>query len=58
MNCLGIGVLIALCYYGELVLVVILISVLLAFVLAPVVDLLQFLRLPRAAAVFIAVVCS
>jgi predicted PurR-regulated permease PerM len=55
MNLIGIGVLVALCYYGELVLVVILISVLLAFVLAPIVDLLQFFRLPRAAAALIAV---
>jgi predicted PurR-regulated permease PerM len=55
MNFIGIGVIGALCYYGELVLVVILISVLLAFVLAPVVDLLQWFRLPRGAAAFLAV---
>jgi len=55
LNFLGIAALIALCYYGELVLVVLLISVLLAFVLAPVVDLLQFLRLPRGAATLAAV---
>jgi len=55
MNFLGVGLLIALCYYGELVLVVILISVLLAFALAPLVDLLQLLRLPRGLATFAAV---
>jgi hypothetical protein len=35
MNFIGIGTIILLCYYGELVLAVMLISVLLAFVLAP-----------------------
>jgi predicted PurR-regulated permease PerM len=48
LNIIGIGVLLALCYYGELVLAVVLVSVLLAFILAPVVDFLAYLRLPRA----------
>jgi predicted PurR-regulated permease PerM len=55
MNFIGIGALIALCYYGELVLAVMLISVLVAFILAPVVDLLQFFRLPRGVAAFVAI---
>jgi predicted PurR-regulated permease PerM len=55
MNFIGIGTIILLCYYGELVLAVMLMSVLLAFVLAPVVDLLQFFRLPRGVAAFVAV---
>jgi len=55
MNFIGIGTIILLCYYGELVLAVMLISVLLAFILAPVVDLLQFFRLPRGVAAFVAV---
>jgi predicted PurR-regulated permease PerM len=55
MNFIGIGTIILLCYYGELVLSVMLISVLVAFILAPVVDFLQFFRLPRAVAAFVAV---
>ena len=44
----------ALCYYAEQVLVVILASVLIAFVLAPVVDLFVHLRLPRWISSFLA----
>jgi len=55
MNFVGIGTVLLLCYYGELVLAVMLISVLVAFILAPVVDLLQFFRLPRGVAAFVAV---
>ena len=55
MNFVGIGTILLLCYYGELVLAVMLISVLVAFILAPVVDLLQFFRLPRGVAAFFAV---
>ena len=55
MNFIGIGTIILLCYYGELVLAVMLISVLVAFILAPVVDFLQFFRLPRGVAAFVAV---
>jgi predicted PurR-regulated permease PerM len=50
LNLIGVGVLLALCYYAELVLVVILVSVLLAFILAPMVDLLMRGRLPRSLA--------
>jgi predicted PurR-regulated permease PerM len=53
MNIVGIAGILALCYFGESVLVVMLVSVLLAFILAPIVDLLTYLRLPRSlAAVF------
>jgi predicted PurR-regulated permease PerM len=54
LNIIGIGVLFALCYYGELVLAVVLVSVLLAFILAPIVDFLAYLRLPRALGAFVA----
>lgn len=54
MNLIGIGCLLALCYFGELVLAVILISVLLAFILAPVVDALTYIRLPRGLAAAVA----
>jgi len=55
MNFLGIAIILALCYFGEVFLVVILISVLLAFVLAPILDFLQFFRLPRGLAAFVAI---
>ncbi|MGO9127995.1 MAG: AI-2E family transporter [Terriglobales bacterium] len=55
MNIIGIAGILALCYYGEAILAVMLISVLLAFVLAPVVDLLSWLQLPRGLAVFVAI---
>jgi len=55
MNVIGIGGLLALCYFGELVLAVILVSVLLAFILAPIVDVLTYIRLPRGLAAAIAV---
>jgi len=55
MNVIGIGGILALCYYGESVLVVVLISVLVAFILAPVVDLLTLLHLPRGLAAFVAI---
>jgi predicted PurR-regulated permease PerM len=48
VNIIGIGVILALCYYAEVVLVVTLVSVLLAFILAPMVDVLHRIRLPRA----------
>jgi predicted PurR-regulated permease PerM len=50
MNIVGIAGVLALCYFGESVLVVMLVSVLLAFILAPIVDLLTFMRLPRSLA--------
>lgn len=43
----GLGSILAICYFAEEILVVILVSVLLAFVLAPVADLFSRLRLPR-----------
>jgi len=55
MNLLGIALILGLCYWGETVLAVMLVSVLLAFILAPVVDLLMRLRLPRTVASAIAV---
>jgi len=55
LNIIGIGVVLTLCYYGEVVLVIMLVSVLLAFILAPLVDFLSFLRLPRALASFLAI---
>jgi len=54
-NVVGIVGILALCYYGESVLVVMLVSVLLAFILAPIVDLLTYLRLPRSMAAAIAI---
>ncbi len=44
---IGIATVLGLCYWGELVLAVMLVSVLLAFILAPVMDLLIRLYLPR-----------
>jgi predicted PurR-regulated permease PerM len=55
MNLLGIALILGLCYWGETVLAVMLVSVLLAFILAPVVDLLMRARLPRAVAAALAV---
>jgi predicted PurR-regulated permease PerM len=55
LNVIGVAVILGICYYAELVLVVILVSILLAFVLAPVVDFLTRIRCPRALASGIAV---
>ena len=52
---MGIGAILAICYFGEETLVTILVSVLLAFILAPVADLFTRLRLPRWLAAAIAV---
>jgi predicted PurR-regulated permease PerM len=54
-NLIGIGAILALCYYGELVLVTMLVSVLVAFILAPVVEWLMLIPLPRGVAALIAV---
>jgi len=54
MNVVGISGILALCYFGESVLVVMLVSVLLAFILAPIVDFLAYIRLPRSLAAAIA----
>jgi predicted PurR-regulated permease PerM len=50
LNLIGIGVVLAICYYAELLLVILLVSTLLAFILAPMVDFLMRVRLPRAMA--------
>ncbi len=55
MNILGIAGILVLCYFGESVLAVMMVSVLLAFILAPVVDLLTYFRLPRSLAAAIAI---
>jgi predicted PurR-regulated permease PerM len=55
MNVIGIIGILGLCYFGESVLVVILMSVLLAFILAPIVDFLTYLHLPRSLAAAIAI---
>ena len=55
MNIIGISGILTLCYFGESVLAVMLVSVLLAFILAPIVDLLTYLRLPRSLAAAIAI---
>jgi predicted PurR-regulated permease PerM len=54
-SAIGIAAVLGLCYWGELVLAVMLVSVLLAFILAPVMDLLIRLRLPRGLAAAVAV---
>ncbi len=50
----SLGVL-AVCYIAKLPIIVLLVSILLAFILAPIADLFQRLRLPRALAALIAV---
>ncbi|HSS97915.1 MAG TPA: AI-2E family transporter [Terriglobales bacterium] len=55
LNVIGVAVVLGICYYAESVLVVLLFSILLSFVLAPVVDLLTRMHLPRALASGIAV---
>jgi len=47
LTAIGIATVLGLCYWGELVLAVMLVSVLLAFILAPVMDLLIRLHAPR-----------
>ena len=49
------GVILAICYVAKLVLITLLVSILLAFVLEPVVNLLENVRLPRSAGAFLAV---
>jgi predicted PurR-regulated permease PerM len=51
----GVAVVLAICYLAKLVLVTLLVSVLLAFMLEPVVGLLERVRVPRAAGALIAV---
>ena len=52
---IAVGVVLTLCYVAELVLVVVLVSTLIAFILAPVVDFLGQFRLPRSLSSLIAV---
>jgi len=52
---IAVGVVLTLCYVAELVLVVVLVSTLIAFILAPVVDFLGQFRLPRSFSSLIAV---
>jgi predicted PurR-regulated permease PerM len=47
LNAVGIAAILAICYFAEETLAVILISILIAFVLAPITDLLSWLRFPR-----------
>ena len=51
----GRTVILAICYIAKLVLVTLLVSILLAFMLEPLVNLLEKVRLPRAAGAFLAV---
>jgi predicted PurR-regulated permease PerM len=52
---IGISVVLAICYLAKLVLVTLLVSVLIAFTLEPIVNLLERFRLPRSAGALIAV---
>jgi predicted PurR-regulated permease PerM len=52
---IAVGVVLTLCYVAELVLVVMLVSILIAFILAPAVDILMQARLPRGLASLVAV---
>jgi predicted PurR-regulated permease PerM len=51
----GATVILAICYIAKLVLITLLVSILLAFVLDPLVSLLERIRIPRAAGAFLAV---
>ncbi len=55
LTAVGVATILGICYWGELVLAVILVATLLAFILAPVMDLLIRLRLPRGLAAAIVV---
>ena len=50
----AVAVVLVICYMAKLVLVVLLVSILLAFILSPIVNLLQRMQVPRALASFIA----
>jgi predicted PurR-regulated permease PerM len=52
---LAIVAVLTICYFGKLPIIVLLISILLAFILAPIADLFQRIRLPRSLAALIAV---
>src|SRR6478735_11815623 len=51
----GATVILAICFIAKLVLVTLLVSILLAFMLEPLVNLLERVRLPRSAGAFVAV---
>ena len=53
---IGIATILGICYWGELVLAVMLVSVLLAFILAPVMELFIRFHLPRGLAAAVAVI--
>lgn len=55
LTAVGLGAICAFCYFAEAILVVILISVLLAFILAPVTEYCMKLRMPRSVAAGISV---
>jgi len=52
---IAVGVVLMLCYFGKMVLVVVLVSILLSFILAPLVDLLHQLKIPRGLGAMISV---
>jgi predicted PurR-regulated permease PerM len=54
-NLIGVGAILGLCYYAEIVLAVMLVAVLLSFILAPLVDAFTRARLPRALSAAIAI---
>jgi len=56
LTLLGMGLIILFAYYGESVLAVLFFAILLSFMLSPVVQALEYLRLPRATAALISVV--
>lgn len=56
LTLLGVGLIIMFAYYGESVLAVLFFAILLSFMLSPVVQALEFLRLPRAMAALVSVV--
>jgi len=56
LTLLGLGLIVAFAYYGESVLAVLFLSILLSFVLSPVVEALGYFHIPRGLAALIAVV--
>lgn len=56
LGAVGIGSILAMCYFAQQILIVILVSVLLAFILAPIVTALSKLRLPQWVSALLAVI--
>ena len=52
---LAIAVVLAICYVAKLILITLLVSILFAFMLEPLVNLLEKIRLPRPAGAFLAI---